>query len=94
MSSAARTRRVLADRVLSSLPNFLRNLSFQHKTLAFIVGQPRARKGALLVVQLEDSVSNEERMMYQTLLSVSKGTIVVGSLWWHIFVPSVAGSIA
>jgi len=36
----------------------------------------------------------EERMMYQTLLNVSEVTIVVGSLWWHIFGSSLAGSMA
>jgi len=35
----------------------------------------------------------EERMLYQTLLSVSEVTIVVGSLWWHILGTSLAGPI-
>ena len=39
-------------------------------------------------------LATEERMIYQTLLSVSEATIVVGSLWWHIFGTSLAGSIA
>jgi len=29
-------------------------------------------------------LATEERMKYQTLLSVSNITIAVGSLWWHI----------
>ena len=30
-------------------------------------------------------LATEERMIYQTLLSVSEVTMVGGSLWWHIF---------
>ena len=38
---------------------------------------------------------SEERMRYQKLLSVSKVTVVIGSLWWRKFVgTSLAGPIA
>ena len=30
-------------------------------------------------------LATEERMIYQTLLSVSEVTMVGGYLWWHIF---------
>ena len=39
-------------------------------------------------------LATEERVMYQMLLSLSEVTIVVGSLWWHIFGSSLAGSMA
>ena len=36
---------------------------------------------------------NKERIRYQKFLSVSKVTIVVGSLWWHIVGTNLAEPI-
>jgi len=50
MSSVTRKHRILADRVLSSVPIFLRKLNFLHKIL---VGQCRARRGASFAVNFD-----------------------------------------
>jgi len=44
--------------------------------------------------QAASILAPDERVMYHTLLSASEVTIIVGSLWWHIFGISVAGPIA